>query len=180
MEKKSQFEITPEEIYIIVSVFIFLLIAYFGYIILLKDNNTLDSEGKVIFFNNTLSNQKSGDLNDCESLEGNLKSSCIIKNKVCKTDDCFYNQARIEQNENHCFNIQDEKLRVTCSSSIKYDGIIQGAVINDNVLICDTLEGSEVILGCYDNYYFAKAINTQDKSYCEKIANLGVKNECVK
>ncbi len=179
MEKKSQFEITPEEIYIVVSVVIFLLIAYFGYIILLKDNNNSNSEGKIVYFN-TSENKKTEDLSDCDSLEGSIKSSCIIKNKVCKNDDCFYNQARIKQDENECFNIKDEVLKVTCTSSIKYDTIIQGAVLEDNVAMCDTLEGSEVILGCYDNYYFAKAINTQDKSYCEKIANLGVKNECIK
>lgn len=186
MENQSQVEITSTQIYVIISIVILFLVGYFGYKLLLNDNSQVSLNKQVndlsdvnLIKNNTISNESVTE-NVCDSLEGDLKKNCKLKTKVCENDECFYNQAVLTKNESNCFNIKDLNLRVTCTSSISYSKIIQGAVTSDDITVCEKLEVSEVIQGCRDNYNYVKAINTKDKSFCENIVNIAVKNECLK
>lgn len=185
MEDETKIEVTLTQIYIILSILLFLLLGYLFYTNLLEedsvdvvtDKNQVEIE---LIISNLSSNETIVAINPCDSLEGDIKQNCILKTKMCTTDDCYYNQARLTRNESNCFNIKEVNLRVTCTSSISYDDIIQLAVVNNDITLCEKLEASEVIRGCKDNYNYVKAINTKDKNLCENIENIEVKNECLK
>lgn len=115
----------------------------------------------------------------CDGVEEHLKETCIIKNEVCDSDECFYKQARLEKDVDICFNIADNSTRAACSLSIKHDTIFQYAVLKDNIEICNDFEQESKKLECRDNFYFVSSVNKQDTSYCLNISQEDIKNECL-
>ena len=176
MEKEnSNLDIKHHEIlYVILALFLFLLI-YFIYVSSNINISTEKTQTNLEYSENIENNTQ---IEECSNLEGELKTSCLIKISICKTDDCYYNQARLIQNESDCFNIVDENLRVGCSASIGYDSIVQGAVLNNNLSLCENLESAGAI-ACRNNYYYAKAVNTGNKTYCSELSVEDLKNECL-
>jgi len=175
MEKEnSNLDIKHHEIlYVILALFLFLLI-YFIYVS--SNINISPEKTKTDLLTKTY--MENVQISDCINLEGELKTSCLIKSSNCETDVCYYNKARLMQNESDCFNIVDENLRVGCSASIGYDSIVQGAVLNNNLSLCENLESAGAI-ACRNNYYYAKAVNTGNKTYCSELSVEDLKNECL-
>jgi len=122
----------------------------------------------------------SENISRCSDLDdNNLIESCKVKLSVCSTDDCFYKKARAEQDEMICFNIEDEQLRVTCSSAATYDSIIQTAVIGDDISLCKDFEDEKYVTICQDNFYFVSSVNKNNKELCYEITNEVSRNECL-
>lgn len=186
MEEKSQMDVNPTSVYLIVSVIILLLVGYFSYSILIKDKSSNENLGLVKDLSDSTVNSsastsnKTIEFDECAELKGELKENCLLKKKKCTDDDCFYLQSRLTKNESNCLNIENRDRRVTCTSSIKYDTIIQSSIISQDISLCNQLEVVEVIQGCKDNYNYIQSIKTKDKSYCEKLSNTLLKDECLK
>jgi len=159
-----------KEILILIIVIFVLLISFY----IIKTNNLNYTELKIINFS------PNENLNpECVGLEKNQKASCIIKNSICNTDDCYSKQAKLMLNESQCFNIVDENLRISCTSYINYNGLIQKAVLTDDILVCNQLDISGQI-PCKNNYYYVKSINNNEKVLCENIIDReDLKNECL-
>ena len=121
-----------------------------------------------------------GDVSLCPHIaDKNLVETCQIKLCECSDDQCFFDKARLDMNESLCYNISDDSLRASCSSSITRSEIMESAVLKDDISLCSELEGSS-FERCRDNYYFAKRFNEDNIKYCESIKNEKLKSECEK
>ena len=56
---------------------------------------------------------KYGDINNCKYLEDKeLIKVCKLKLDICLDDDCFLNKARFEQDEQLCYNINVNLIKI--------------------------------------------------------------------
>lgn len=184
VEKEKLSEVDSFHLYLIFGLVVILFAGYFIYLVVKNDSSENNQVGVVLKnqnlsygANNSITKEVIVDF--CANFSGDLKESCIIKYNKCTTDECFYNQARLTRNESECFNIVNVNKRIGCTSSINHDLIIQNAVLENNVSLCDKSEIKEVVLSCYDNFYYVKSVNTKDKSLCNNIVNVKVKDECL-
>ena len=102
---------------------------------------------------------ESNNINNCQYLDDkNLIESCNLKLKICNSDDCYLDKARFEQDERLCFKIEDTNKIALCSAAIKRSTILQSAVIDNDITICNNFEDQSSIDHCQDNFYMQKDI----------------------
>jgi len=161
------------KIFLIIILMFLLLVLY--YLIIKPMPSSLNSNSNYLLeVNNPNSN-----LSICDKIKNKeQKNSCIITNTQCFDDKCYYDKGRLTKNELDCFKINDENLRISCSSGIKIDSLIQNAVLKDDINLCLNIEDENLKLSCTNNYYYAKKMNLKNVSYCDKINNENLKNEC--
>lgn len=65
--------------------------------------------------------------------------------------------------------------------NVSAEGVDVGfSAVLDDVSECDLLDDDLSVKHCRDNYYFAKRFNTDNLSFCDKIVNEVLRNECIK
>ena len=115
----------------------------------------------------------------CDGLIENDLKLCEAQN-FCENDDCLFTASMQLLNEDLCFEISDENLRIDCTSKITTNILLANSVINDDIESCSQFESSEMKSFCEDNYYLANAVNNEDTSLCDSITSEEIRNECYK
>ncbi len=122
-----------------------------------------------------------GNISNCKYLKDkNLENSCYLELVKCNDDKCYFDKGRYKKNVSLCFKIKNDTLRIACTASIRRSNILEESIVKNNISICEQFENSESIQHCKDNFYYGKRINENNKSYCNKIVNEVIKNECFK
>jgi len=171
--------ISKKEILFSIIIILLLLIIFFSAkylnsktIFPINDKQKLDN----INFKDILDSKN---ISDCKYLTNPSKSKiCEVKLSTCSNDTCFYEKAIVNRVEKDCFKIKNTSLKIKCTSIIKYNSLIQNPVLKNDVNLCDKFTQKINIEKCRDNFYYAKAINSKNKSFCLNIKNEVFQNEC--
>ena len=155
---------------------LFLIIIFLGVFFFFQmDINLSPSKGSLTYAEAI----NSGNSSKCNLLKNStLSKQCDLMTSSCESESCYLKKARITENEELCYKINNSNKRAGCSASIKHDNIFRSAVETNNISVCSQFSNDEKESDCRDNFYFAKAVNTQDKSYCEKINDEVIRDEC--
>jgi hypothetical protein len=137
---------------------------------------TLETQQSVYSYEEAL---MSGDLSTCDLIIDSKKQNlCKSKLGICDSDDCIYSKALESSNQNECYNITDETLKLKCSYETFKTSIFDSAVLENDIDLCNQLEDESLNQRCKDNFNFVSSINLNDISYCDKIIQSDLKEVC--
>jgi hypothetical protein len=161
---------------LVIIILIVFLISFFLLKFTLESNNNVKHNDFPLAYEYAFS---SGNLSNCDLIENiSLVEVCKIKLGNCSDDNCFEIKAKMENDEKLCFKIKDPDLRAGCSLDLKRNSMLEGAVLEDDISVCERFEDVANRDFCRDNYYLAKRFNHNDLSYCSQIKLEALKNEC--
>jgi hypothetical protein len=121
----------------------------------------------------------SGDVSNCILIKDIDKQNiCTSKLGSCDTDDCIYSKALDSSNQNDCYEIQDENLKLKCSYETFKTKIFDSSVLENDITLCDKIEEEILNQRCKDNFYFVGSINSNDITLCDNIIQSDLKEAC--
>lgn len=116
----------------------------------------------------------------CSGLPAYEVDKCIVENRICEDDRCYYDKAMIFADEDYCMQIEKESLKLACGATLSRSERYERSVVTDDITVCEEFEDEAGVTRCYDNYYLAKSRNNDDMSYCSNIVDSAIKEECLK
>ena len=157
--------------------------------LIIEDSNTLDTSNTTLEVPELIEEKKSvysyeealmsGDVSNCKLIIDIQKQNlCENKLGTCTSDDCIYSKALETSNQNECYEIVDETLKLKCSFETFKTKIFDSAVLENDIDLCNQLDDDILNQRCKDNFNFVNSLNLNDISFCDNIIQTDLKEVC--
>ena len=157
--------------------------------LIIEDSNTLDTSNTTLEVPELIEEKNSvysyeealmsGDVSNCKLIIDIQKQNlCENKLGTCTSDDCIYSKALETSNQNECYGIVDETLKLKCSFETFKTKIFDSAVLENDIDLCNQLDDDILNQRCKDNFNFVNSLNLNDISFCDNIIQTDLKEVC--